>query len=174
MKNCIFCWLTFGFLLLISGCSMDFDYTGQSFAPRAEFAPVTFFQGRQQIPAEGYRIIGRGVLTVAPKVGDCDTMGELREQARKHGADAVCIVDTLIKRTGVLPENQDEFIPPYSPLASSIEVNSKNSTWDAESLEGTKQLSGVTKKRSKRLIRFLFLKKSADLEKELKPKNPLL
>ena len=152
---------------------MDFDYTGQSFASRPGFAPVLFFNGRKEIPAEGYRIIGRGVLTVAPKTGDHDRMGELREQARKHGADAVCIVDSMVKKTGILPENQDDFIPPHSPLSQRIPLQAANSSRKGKSANTGVEAVGP-KKRSVKMIRVLFLKKTADLEKELKQKNPLL
>lgn len=173
MSNCFFHFAFLCLLLLTAGCRMDFDYAGQSFAPRPEFAPVTFFNGRKEIPAEGFRIIGRGTLSVAPKTGDYESSGELREQARKHGADAVCIVEKTVRVNGFFPESQDEYIPPHDPKAKGIEVKLQDGPWAEEELKTRTIVSG-TKNRPVQLIRFLFLKKSADLEKELKPKNQLL
>lgn len=173
MTNRFFHFALLCLLCLTAGCSMDFDYTGQSFAPRPESAPVTFFTGRQEIPEEEFRIIGRGILTVTPKTGDYDRMGELREQARKHGADGVCLLDTTEVISGVFPDIRDEYIPPHPPRAKAVGVSVKDSPWDEESIKPRDIVSG-TKKHSVLKIRFLFLKKAEEIEKELSVKNPLL
>jgi hypothetical protein len=169
MTNRFFCFPVLCFLLFFGGGCVRFDYAGQRFAPRAESAPVVFFNGQANFPAQEFRIIGRGVLTVSAKSADYDNMGELRERARKYGADGVCIVDNQLVGSRIFPAPEDEFVSPYK--ANGVPV--KNNTWDPKLLKGNSHI-GRSKQMPDRAIRVLFLKKAVDLEKELQQKNPLL
>ena len=100
-------------LVFFAGC-MNFDYVGQSFAPKSESAVVNIFNGREKIPADQYRIIGRGTLTGPLSTDEYDRMAELRAVARKHGADAVCIVSATTKAVGYYPQSNGAFAPPIS------------------------------------------------------------
>jgi hypothetical protein len=168
MTNCFFHFLILFFLLLAGGC-VKFDYTGQRFTPRAESAPVAFLDSQADFTAQGFRIIGRGILTVPGKTASYDSMGELRERAREYGAEAVCIVDSQIAGERVFSAPEDEFVSPYKAQAVKVE----NSSWDAKFFGSSPQL-GTVKGTPEKVIRVLFLKKTVNLEKELQQKNPLL
>ena len=174
MTSSFFKTVPFLFLLtLFAGC-MSFDYVGQSFAPKAESAAVTIFNGRTQIPADEFRIIGRGTLTGANSNDEYDRLAALREEARKHGADAVCIVDTAVKAVGYFPRSEGAFAPPLSASVNVDNLNSRGETWETDSFGQVSTLNTREKVRYNFEIKCLFLKKSGDFNKEMKERTPFL
>lgn len=84
--------LLFPLLLGAAGC-VDVNYVGQTFPALPEDRSVTFFTQDMTVPRNEYRTIGRATLT-APGSTDSEELKEaLIETARKHGADAVQVVE---------------------------------------------------------------------------------
>ena len=157
-------------LVLMAGC-MNFDYVGQSFAPLSESVPVAFFEGREAIPKETYRIIGRGVLSGPETVDGYDRKAELRLQARKHGADAVCIVSTVKKQVGVFPTVSDDFSEPLSPSANRGNIGPSGTPWETTSFGETPGLKSQEEKRFEFETNVSFLKKTASFDAEMKKRS---
>ncbi|MBO5791904.1 MAG: hypothetical protein J6S54_05455 [Lentisphaeria bacterium] len=160
-------------VLLFAGC-MSFDYVGQSFAPRTESSPVSVFKGRDTLPPDRYRIIGRGVLSGPNSVDEYDRMAELRSEARKHGADAVCIVGTQVKAAGLYPRVSGTFAPPLAASENVDNLSTQNNAWETDSFGQVRVLKGEEKVRYTFETKVLFLKKSADFDKEMKSRPSFL
>ena len=159
--------------LLLAGC-MSFDYVGQSFAPRTESSPVNIFTGRETLPADRYRIIGRGVLSGPNSVDEYDRLAELRSEARKHGADAVCIVGTQVKAAGLYPRSTGFFAPPLAASDNVDNLSTQNNAWETDSFGQIQTLNSKEKVRYTFETKVLFLKKSADFNKEMKSRPSFL
>ena len=157
-------------LVLMAGC-MSFDYVGQSFAPLSESVPVAFFEDRAAIPKDTYRIIGRGILSGPETVDGYDRKAELRLQARKHGADAVCIVSTVRKQVGVFPTVSDEFSAPLSPSANRGSIGPSGTPWETTSFGETPALKSQEEKRFEFETKVIFLKKTASFDAEMKKRS---
>ena len=165
--------LTAVFVLgLMAGC-MNFDYVGQSFAPHSGAVPVTFFEDRAAIPKETYRIIGRGVLSGPGSVDGYDRMSELRRQARKHGADAVCVVSTVRKQVGFFPTVSDDFSEPLSPSANRGNISPSGTPWETTSFGEKPTLKNQEAKRFEFETKVIFLKKISAFEAEMKSRSPM-
>lgn len=160
-------------LLLLAGC-MSFDYVGQSFAPKSDSAVVTVFKGRAQIPADTYRIIGRGTLTGPASEDDYDRLAALREEARKHGADAICIVESSVKAAGYYPRSDGAFAPPLSARVNADNLNSRGEAWEIDSFGKVQTLNSKEKVRYTFETKCIFLKKSSDFNEEMKERTPFL
>lgn len=155
-------------LLFFCGC-MSFDYVGQSFRERPEGSVVELFESRKLIPADKFRIIGRGVLAGPDDIDKYDRVVKLKTEARKHGADAVCIVSETKKLAGLYPRSQGEFASPMSPGANKINLDEHGNTWSNDSFDEKEvKLAGEKKFRKEFEIKVLFLKKIADFEAEMK------
>ena len=160
-------------VLLFSGC-MSFDYVGQSFTPRSESAPVSFFQGRDRIPADQYRIIGRGCLRGPQDTDLYDRNVKLREEAREKGADAVCIVSTEVKAAGIYPQAAGEFPGPLAAGSNVDNLSPANTPWEVDSYGEMRTLKSKEKVRYVFETKVLFLKKTADFDAEMKKRPALL
>ena len=159
--------------VFFAGC-MNFDYVGQSFAPKSESAVVNIFNGREKIPADHYRIIGRGTLTGPLSTDEYDRMAELRAAARKHGADAVCIVSAATKAVGHYPRSTGAFAPPISASANTDNLNTRGEAWQMDSFGQVQTLTGREKVRYDFVLRILLLKDTADFNAEMKERTPIL
>lgn len=94
-------------LAMATGCS-NLEYVGKNFDELPEEAPVIFTWERSEIDPAQYMIVGHAILTVS---GGNDRYGiedELTEAARKHGADAVCVVNTRRVEAGLYDLDEDE------------------------------------------------------------------
>lgn len=160
-------------LVFFAGC-MNFDYVGQSFAPKSESAVVNIFNGREKIPADQYRIIGRGTLTGPLSTDEYDRMAELRAVARKHGADAVCIVSATTKAVGYYPQSKGAFAPPISASANADNLNTRGEAWEMDSFGQIQTLNGKEKVRYDFVINTLLLKKISDFNTEMKERPSFL
>ncbi|MBQ7695115.1 MAG: hypothetical protein IJT50_08320 [Lentisphaeria bacterium] len=166
----------FGFLLLCCTGCMNFDYVGQKFDPRPDSSPVTFFEEREKIPPDTYRIIGRGTLTGPARYDSYDRRQKMCSVARERGADAVCIVDTRIIPVGYYPQAKGEFAGP-----STISTNRESTDEIGEPLQtdsfGEKDDGSRSRKKRVRYdfeIKLLLLKKSADFDEAMKTRKGFL
>lgn len=169
------CFSAFLFLLLCCAGCMSFDYVGQTFDPRPDSSPVAFFEGRQEIPPDTYRIIGRGTLTGSSETDGYDRTQKMREVARERGADAVCIVGTRNFQVGVYPKAKGEFAAPSTVSANRDGTNAVGEPWQSDSF-GEKRVSGSGESRARYNfeIKLLLLKKNEDFEKAMKTRKGFL
>lgn len=165
--------LLFLLLLAAAGC-MNFDYVGQTFDGKGDSAVVNIIKGRQNIPADQYRIIGRGVLTGPVSTDDYDRLAELRSQARRHGADAVCIVKESVKAVGYYPRSDGAFAPPLSAKSNMDNLNSRGEAWETDSFGQVTTFKGRERVRYEFEIQGIFLKKKKDVDAEMKTRTPFL
>ena len=161
-------------LLCCGGC-MSFDYVGQKFDPKPDSAPVTFFEGRENIPPDTYRIIGRGVLSGSAKCDDYDRKSEMRAVARKYGADAVCVIDSRIFPVGLYPRANGEFAPPASATADVDDLDFKGEPWQTDSFgEVEVPSNGEVRTRNNFEVRVLLLKNNRDFEEAMNTRKGFL
>lgn len=165
----------FLFLLLCCAGCMSFDYVGQSFDPRPDSSPVTFFEGRDEIPPDAYRIIGRGTLTGSDRIHGFDRADKMRAIARERGADAVCIISTRVFPVGLYPRADGEFAGPSTTSGGKDDTDALGEAWETDSF-GEKRVSssGESRVRYNFETRLLLLKKRDDFEKALKTRKGFL
>lgn len=156
-----------------AGC-LKFDYTGQSFEPLSDSSPVAVFKDKAAVPAGDYRIIGRGVLSGSNEIDSYDRMAELRAQARKHGADAICLLGTRNKLVGVFPAGGDNFGEPLSAISNRGNVDPSGKTWAMSSFGVMAPLKNQEEQRYEFEMQVLFLKKSTKFDAEMKKRPALL
>ena len=169
------CFSAFLFLLLCGAGCMSFDYVGQSFDPRPDSSPVAFFDGRQEIPPDAYRIIGRGTLTGSDRIDGYDRTQKMRVIARERGADAVCIVGRRIVPAGFYPRAEGEFAQPSTVSANRDGTDAVGAAWQTDSF-GEKSISsdGENRARFDFEIKLLLLKKKGDFEEAMKTRKGFL
>lgn len=153
-------------LLTLSGC-MSFNYVGQKFSPLPQSEIVTVFEGRAKIPADKFRIIGRGTLTGPWETDRYDRMAELRAQARKYGADALCIVENKRVEAGFYPQDNGTFAPPLSAQANKDNLSNRGTAWENDSFGQIHTLREEKKRRYEFEIKVLFLKNQAAFDREM-------
>ncbi|MDD5728616.1 MAG: hypothetical protein PHV59_08640 [Victivallales bacterium] len=105
---------------LLSGC-MQFDYVGQKLTPLTPDQTVAFYNSKDSVPPNIYRVLGRAVVTAPDGTNTEDVKAELLEKAREYGADAIEVVMFKRVKTGetVIPHNE-----PYSGPTGSWVVTS--------------------------------------------------
>lgn len=160
-------------IVFLAGC-MSFDYVGQSFAPLNDSRAVNLIQGRDRIPADQFRIIGRGVLSGPGDTDIYDQNARLRQEARKHGADAVCIVSRTVKAAGLYPQSSGTFAPPLSASSNVDNLNSRGVAWETDSFGQTQTLKGEEEVRHIFETKVIFLKKIGDFNAEMSSRSSFL
>ena len=81
---------------LLPAC-VNIQYDGTSAEPLPESEPVGLYFSADQIPVKTYDVLGEATATAGEAYSATEVETKLRLFARKHGANAVLIVD--IKRT---------------------------------------------------------------------------
>ena len=81
---------------LLPAC-VNIQYDGTSAEPLPESEPVGLYFSADQIPVKTYDVLGEATGTAGEAYSATEVETKLRSFARKHGANAVLIVD--IKRT---------------------------------------------------------------------------
>ena len=94
-------------LTIATGCS-QLEYVGRNFDKLPEEAPIIFTWERSEIDPAQYMIVGHAILTVSGGEDRYGIEDELTEAARKHGADAVCVVNTQRVDKGLYDLDEDE------------------------------------------------------------------
>ncbi len=106
-KKSILCALTALSLILSTGCG-HLEYVGRHFDEHPEGAPIVFTWEKSEIDPAQYMIIGHGILTVSAHTDRYGIEDELVEEARKRGADAVCVVNSRRVEAGLYDLDEDE------------------------------------------------------------------
>ena len=86
-------------LSLVYGC-MSVEYVGQSFPELPESEPIKIYSAAAPLTSDDYRVIGRVTIQAPDGTTQGDVWEELTELARKHGAEAVNILDFKRVRIG--------------------------------------------------------------------------
>lgn len=166
----------FLFLLLCCAGCMSFDYVGQTFDPRPDSSPVTFFEERGKIPPDAYRIIGRGTLTGPARYDSYDRRQKMCSLARERGADAVCLVSSRTVQVGFYPRPRGEFAGPSAINANRSGTDDIGEPLGTDSFGENDDVSGSRGKRARHdfEIRLLLLKKRADFDEAMKTRKGFL
>lgn len=93
------------FLLSLSAC-INIQYDGVSEAPVPDAEKIELYFSGEQIPVKDYRVLGEATATAGSTFTAADVESKLRSFARKHGANAVLIVD--VKRTAAGKARPDQ------------------------------------------------------------------
>ena len=96
MKQHLLPVLAASLLLTLSAC-VNIQYDGVSESPVPDTEQIELYFSGEQIPVKNYRVLGEATATAGTTFTATEVESELRSFARKHGANAVLIVD--VKRT---------------------------------------------------------------------------
>lgn len=93
--------------IILSGC-IQFDYVGQKLAPLQPDQMVAFYNSKEDVPPNTYRVLGRAVVTAPDGTNTQDVKEELMQKAREYGADAIEVILFKRVKTGeiVTPKNE--------------------------------------------------------------------
>ena len=93
--------------VLLSGC-MQFDYVGQKLKPLPPEDMVAFYNSKEEVPPNIYKVLGRAVITAPDGTNTQDVKEELIQKAREYGADAIEVVVFKRIKTGevMVPQNE--------------------------------------------------------------------
>ncbi len=93
--------------IILSGC-MQFDYVGQRLEPLPPEEIVAFYNSKEEVPPNIYKVLGRAVVTAPDGTNTQEVKDELMEKAREYGADAVEVVVLKRVKTGevMIPQNE--------------------------------------------------------------------
>jgi hypothetical protein len=92
---------------LVSGCT-QFDYVGQKLTPLSPDQFVAFYNSKNEVPPDTYKVLGRAEVTAPDGTNTESVKAEILEKAREYGADAVEVVLFKRVKTGevVIPKHQ--------------------------------------------------------------------
>ncbi len=88
-------------MYLGNGCT-QFDYVGQKLTPLKPDQVVAFYNSKDEVPPDTYKILGRGVITAPDGSNTEDVKAELIEKAREFGANAIEVILFKRVKTGVM------------------------------------------------------------------------
>ncbi len=93
--------------IMLSGC-MNFDYVGQKLKPLQPDQMVSFYNSKEEVPPNIYRVLGRAVITAPDGTNAQEVKDELMGKAREYGADAIEVVLFKRVKTGevMVPKNE--------------------------------------------------------------------
>lgn len=120
MSSCrLFFRTVFSFLgiILFSGC-VNIDYVGQEYPERNSDAEIMFYNSKEDVPKDTYRIIGRANIDAPASYNPAEIKNKLLKKARDCGADAIEVVEFKREKTGV-----------QKVIASNDEYNGVVGTW---------------------------------------------
>ncbi|MEI8246938.1 MAG: hypothetical protein WCI51_13990 [Lentisphaerota bacterium] len=120
MSSCrLFFRTVFSFLgiILFSGC-VNIDYVGQEYPERNHDAEIMFYNSKEDVPKDTYRIIGRANIDAPASYNPAEIKNKLLKKARDCGADAIEVVEFKREKTGV-----------QKVVASNDEYNGVVGTW---------------------------------------------
>ncbi len=105
----IFCCVAVVCGTLIAGC-INTHYVGRSYPPTPESEIIAFYNRKQPLPENRYQPIGRAVTVAPDSYNSAEIKQEILSQARKHGADAVKVVDfkRILVAQQQIPQNSIE------------------------------------------------------------------
>ena len=104
-------------MYLGNGCT-QFDYVGQKLTPLKPDQPVAFYNSKDDVPPDTYKVLGRAVITAPDGTNSQSVKEELIEKAREYGADAIEVVIFKRVKTGeaVIP-HQESYSGPVGSWA---------------------------------------------------------
>jgi hypothetical protein len=93
--------------VILSGCT-QFDYVGQRLDPLPSNQMISFYNSKEEVPPNIYRVMGRAVVTAPDGTNAQAVKEEILDKAREYGADAVEVVLFKRVKTGevAIPVNE--------------------------------------------------------------------
>ena len=93
--------------IVLSGC-MSFDYVGQKLEPLPPDQLVAFYNNKEEVPPNVYRVLGRAVVTAPDGTNTQEVKEKIMDKAREYGADAIEVVLFKRVKSGVvaIPKNE--------------------------------------------------------------------
>ena len=163
------CFLRFGAAAALLGClgCVDFDYVGQSFPATPEDMPIAYYTERSDVPVGKYAIVGKATLTApAEKMDSYELREYLVDQARAHGAEAVCLVEMKNIKVGLMPAGEGGgYNGPSNNQTNPDNVNAEGTPLATDSFGNQVTVQGETQYRWEVEVKALFFKDKAVVEK---------
>ena len=162
----------FFFLLFLCGC-VNFEYTGKEFAPLKQGIVPAWYQSKKQLPAGKYTIIGRAVIESGIKADMEDLQERLLEEAASRGADAVCLVSAETVYKGLYAEDSyyagpsSNWTTPFNLTPDGAPIQTDLAGERISQNADRTDLAGETGAAKRLIVKVLFLKDKAALEKFL-------
>ena len=157
-------------ICLLVGCN-SFDYVGQKLEPIKDDQVVAFYNSKEDVPKNTYKVLGRAVITAPDGSNTEEIREELLEKAREYGADAVEIVLFKRVKTGdvVVPK-----VAPYRDRVGSWAVSSNRADGSPIFLDtfvNTVPLETADIEQFEIRVKAFFLAKKQRLQKSLDAYN---
>ena len=86
-------------IMFFAGC-VNINYVGQEYAQRNPDAEIMFYNSRDDVPKNTYRIIGRANIDAPGGYNPAEIKKKILKKARACGADAVEVVEFKREKTG--------------------------------------------------------------------------
>lgn len=102
MSSCrLFFRIFFSFfgIILLAGC-VNIDYVGQEYPERNPDAEIMFYNSREDVPKDTYRIIGRANIDAPGDYNPAEIKKKILKKARDCGADGIEVVEFKRIKTG--------------------------------------------------------------------------
>ncbi|MDD5697558.1 MAG: hypothetical protein PHH77_02980 [Victivallaceae bacterium] len=99
------------------GC-MQFDYVGQKLAPLKPDQAVAFYNSKDSVPPDTYKVLGRAEITAPDGTNTEEVKAELIEKAREYGANAIEVVSFKRVKTGEVEIPQNEAYGSNDPVGT--------------------------------------------------------
>ncbi|MCQ2353448.1 MAG: hypothetical protein MJ033_08255 [Victivallaceae bacterium] len=161
-------------LTIATGCS-QLEYVGRNFDELPEEAPILFTWERSEIDPAQYMIVGHAILTVSGRNDRYGIEDELTEAARKHGADAVCVVNTRRVEAGLYDLDEDELFFAQGVKSDSALMKPVDMPPEEDKKWGTHaKLQGEYHGRKLIKVRAVFWKNRKEAEPLLRQQEELL
>lgn len=86
-------------IILFAGC-VNIDYVGQEYPQRNPDAEIMFYNSKEDVPKDTYRIIGRANIDAPGSYNPAEIKKKILNKARSCGADAVEVVEFKREKSG--------------------------------------------------------------------------
>jgi len=86
-------------MMFFAGC-VNIDYVGQEYTQRNPDAEIMFYNSREDVPKNTYRVIGRANIEAPGSYNPAEIKKKLFKKARQCGADAIEVVEFKREKTG--------------------------------------------------------------------------
>jgi len=144
-------------IILFAGC-VNIDYVGQEYPERNPDAEIMFYNSREDVPKDTYRIIGRANIDAPGDYNPAEIKKKILRKARDCGADAVEVVEFKRIKTGEqkVASNNSEYDGVVGTWANNG-VRSDGSPIYVDSFDKTVPLKQAYRETFELKIKILFL-----------------
>ena len=127
--------------------------------------PIAYYTERSDVPVGKYTIIGKATLTApADKMDSYELREYLVDQARAHGAEAVCLVEMKNIKVGLMPAGEGSGDGPSNSQTNPDNVNAAGAPLATDSFGNQVTVQSETRYRWEVEVKALFFKDKAAVE----------